>query len=101
MYSTNILDDLYYSYSETNYMNNYQFWNKVDKFDEVHLVLWCNRLTKGKYLSNDSGEDWIKMMSIVRLIKNPDIEKISVKQKRFCVLTLLKYWNHMSSFYVI
>jgi hypothetical protein len=100
MYSTEILDDLYYSYSENDYMKNNAFWKKVDNLDINHTVLWAERLTITKHLSNDSGKDWLKMMDIIKLAKNPNIE-ITKKQKRFCVLTTLNYWNYLSSYYVI
>jgi hypothetical protein len=100
MYSTDILDDLYNSYTDDDYTNNNRFWAKVDKFDNNHLILWCERLTQTKYLSNDSGSDWLKMIDIIKLAKNPNIE-ITKKQKRFCILTLLKYWNYISAYYVI
>lgn len=100
MYSTEIIDDLYNTYSDHDYMNNNSFWKKVDKLDNNHMVIWCERLTITKHLSNDSGRDWLKMMDIIKLAKNSNIE-ITQKQKRFCILTMLNYWNYLSSYYVI
>lgn len=100
MYSTETFDNLYEMYDSANYQTNNRFWAMIDKLDNKHMVLWAERLSLTKYLSNDSGNDWLKLMDIIKLAKNSNIE-LTQKQKRFCVLSTVKYWNYLSAYYVI
>jgi hypothetical protein len=100
MYSIEILNELAYAYEFEKYETNYDFWYIIDHMDVKDIVLWCNRLTQTKLLSNRNPENWLHVIDIIKITQNAQCE-LTTKQKRFCILQLLPFWTQLSSYYVI
>lgn len=101
MYSIEELNALSIAFDNANYEKNYDFWFVVDRLPIKDVILWSERLTKTKYLSDVAPKNWLELIDITRIAKDPMNFELSTKQKRFMVLSVLSFWNELSCYYVL
>ena len=101
MYSTEEFMALSVAIDQPNYEKNSDFWYVIDHLPIEHLILWSERLTKTKYLSNKSGEYWLDLIDLIRIAKDPMNYAMTTKQKRYMSMLVLECWNDLEYDYVI
>lgn len=101
MYSIEELNALSNAFDNDKYEKNYDFWFVVDRLPVKDIILWSERLTKTKYLSNVAPKNWLELIDMIRIAKDPMNFELSIKQKRFMVLSVLTFWNELSCMYVL
>lgn len=77
------------------------FWYVVDRLPIKDLILWSERLTKTKYLSNINPEYWLDLIDLIRIAKQPMTMELTQKQKRYMTMLVLGCWNDLECDYVI
>lgn len=101
MYSIEEFNSLSEAFDTNNYEKNYDFWYVIDRLPISDVILWSERLTKTKYLSNVNPEAWLELIDITRIAKDPMTFELSPKQKRYMCLCILNFWNDLSCDYVL
>lgn len=101
MYSIEELNALSLAFETDTYEKNKDFWYVMDHLPISDVILWSERLTKTRYLSNKSGEHWLGLIDMIRVAKDPMNNILSKKQKRYMVLLILECWNDLSCDYVL
>jgi len=79
----------------------YDFWYVIDHLPIEHVILWSERLTKTKYLSNKSGEYWLDLINLISIAKQPMTMILTQKQKRYMTMLVLECWNELECDYVL
>ena len=77
------------------------FWYVVDHLSLEHLILWSERLTKTKYLSDKSGEHWLDLIDLISIAKLPMNYILTTKQKRYMSMLVLSCWLELEIDYVL
>lgn len=77
------------------------FWYVIDHLPIEHLILWSERLTKTKYLSNKNPEYWLDLIDLIRIAKQPMTMELTKKQKRYMTMLVLECWYDLECDYVI
>lgn len=101
MYSIEEINALSDAFETNNYEKSRDFWYVLDRLPIEHVILWSERLTKTKYLSNVNPNAWLDLIDMIRIAKDPKNFILSDKQKRFMVLEILTFWNDLSCDYVL
>jgi hypothetical protein len=83
------------------YEKNRDFWAIIDHLPIEHLILWGERLTKTKYLSNHSGEYWLDLIDLIRIAKDPMNYAMTKKQKRYMSMLVISCWDDLECDYVL
>ncbi len=81
--------------------HNQDFWYVVDSLSITDMILWAERLTKTKYLSNISGELWLDLIDLISIAKQPMTMILTPKQKQYMCMLILSCWNDLECDYVI
>jgi len=84
-----------------NYEKNYDFWYVIDHLPIGDVILWAERLTKTKYLSNHNGEYWLDLIDLITIAKDPMNQILTTKQKRYMCMLIISCWNDLECDYVI
>lgn len=84
-----------------NYEHNRDFWYVIDHLPIEHIIIWSERLTKTRYLSNKSGEHWLDLIDLIRIAKQPQTMILTRKQKRYMTMLILSCWNDLELDYVL
>jgi len=77
------------------------FWYVVNRLPNEHLILWAERLSKTKYLSNKNPEYWLDLLDLIRIAKDPMNQILTSKQKRYLAMLILECWNELECDYVL
>jgi hypothetical protein len=77
------------------------FWYVLDRLPREHVILWSERLTKTKYLSNKNPEYWLDLIDLIRIAKQPMTMELTKKQKRYMCMLVLECWNDLECDYVL
>lgn len=101
MYSIEEFTALSVATESENYEKNYDFWYVIDHLPIGDVILWSERLTKTKYLSNHSGEYWLDLIDLIRIAKQPMTMELTKKQKRYMCMLVISCWNQLECDYVI
>ena len=101
MYSTEEFTALSIAINQYNYEKNIDFWYIIDHIPIEHLILWSERLTKTKYLSDKSGKHWLELIDLISTAKDPMNQILTKKQKRYMTMLVLECWNDLEYDYVI
>jgi hypothetical protein len=101
MYSTEEFTALSIAINQYNCEKNNDFWYIIDHIPIEHLIIWSERLTKTKYLSNKSGEYWLDLIDLIHTAKDPMNQILTKKQKRYMTMLVLECWNDLEYDYVI
>jgi hypothetical protein len=101
MYSTEEFTALSIATEQDNYEHNKDFWYVIDRLPIEHVILWSERLTKTKYLSNKSGDYWLDLIDLIRIAKQPMTMSLTTKQKRYMCMLIISCWNELECDYVI
>lgn len=80
---------------------NYDFWYVIDRLPIEHVILWSERLTKSKYLSNKNPEYWLDLIDLIRIAKQPMTMILTQKQKRYMCMLVIECWNDLECDYVL
>ena len=101
MYSIEEFTALSVATESDNYEKNYDFWYVIDHLPITDVILWSERLTKTKYLSNHNGEYWLDLIDLIRIAKQPMTMILTTKQKRYMCMLVISFWNELECDYVI
>lgn len=101
MYSIEELTALSVATETENYEHNRDFWYIIDRLHIQDIILWAERLTQTKYLSNHSSDYWLDLIDLIRIAKQPMTMILSKKQKRYMVMLIISCWNDLECDYVI
>jgi len=101
MYSIEELTALSVATETEHYEKNYDFWYVIDHIPIEDLILWAERLTKTKYLSNHNGEYWLDLIDLISVAKQPMTMILTKKQKRYMCMLIISCWTDLECDYVI
>ena len=101
MYSIEELTALSVATESDNYEKNYDFWYVIDHIPIEDLILWAERLTKAKYLSNHSGQYLLDLIDLISVAKQPMTMILTTKQKRYMCMLVISCWNNLECDYVL
>jgi hypothetical protein len=101
MYSIEEFTQLSVATETKDYEKNYNFWYVIDHLPISDVILWAERLTKTKYLSNHSGDYWLDLIDLIRIAKQPMTMELTKKQKRYMCMLVISFWNELECDYVI
>jgi len=101
MYSIEEFTALSVATESENYEKNSDFWYVIDHLPIEDVILWAERLTKTKYLSNHSGDYWLDLIDLIRIAKQPMTMILTTKQKRYMCMLVISCWNDLECDYVI
>jgi hypothetical protein len=101
MYSIEEFTQLSVATESENYEKNSDFWYVIDHLPISDVILWAERLTKTKYLSNHSGDYWLDLIDLIRISKQPMTMELTSKQKRYMCMLVISCWNQLECDYVI
>ena len=83
------------------YEHNRDFWYIIDHLPIQEIILWAERLTQTKYLSNHSSDYWLDLIDLIRIAKQPMTMILTKKQKRYMIMLVISCWNDLEYDYVI
>ena len=101
MYSTEEFTALSIATEQPDYEHNRDFWYVIDHLPIEHLILWGDRLTNTKYLSNKNSEHWLELIDLIRVAREPMTMILTQKQKRYMAMLILSCWTDLECDYVL
>lgn len=99
MYSTDKFIKLSNHITDNNLTRD--FWNMIDNLPIEHLILWSERLSKTRYLSDKNPTYWTDLLDLIRISKDPMNYTLTQKQKRYMCMLVLECWIDLECDYVI
>jgi len=80
------------------------FWYVIDSIEDEPLLRWANRAAT---IKNPSGasmtpDEWLQLCNILTYMKHRDpMNELpwTKKQKRFCAMMVIKYWDDLEMMY--
>ena len=101
MYSIEEFEALFVATKTEGYELNHDFWYIIDRLPIKHIILWAERLTNTKYLSNKSGEYWLDLINLIALAKQPMTIILTKRQKRYMCMLVISCWDDLECDYVL
>ena len=101
MYSIEELTALSVATETENYEKNYDFLYVIDHLPICDVILWAERLTKTKYLSNHSSDYWLDLIDLISIAKQSMTMILTKKQKRYMCMLVISFWNDLECDYVL